>query len=148
MANKRHVAAAMRKLAAGVTPLGAQYSDPKYDKLEGARLNRAETRALLRHVTALEARNKAQHMIEGNRGGSFLEMTATPTEGVVNLTLGHDCVYVFNDRPVSVHALCAVLAQAWDAKGGWRQMVADQYGGEVPAWAEPIPGRLPRKEVD
>ena len=60
----------------------------------------------------------------------------------MKISVGHECVRVVERRDVSVVALCAVLADAWGDRGdGWRAAVARTHGGEVPAWAEPVPER-------
>ena len=79
--------------------------------------------------------------IEGNKGGSFFRIEETATDGIISLTIGHDCVHVFQDRQISVFALCAILAEAWDGDG-FRKIVAKHCGGEIPKWAEPIPEEI------
>ena len=133
MANRRHLASARRKLATFLDP---RIVSQGYGSAPGATLTRDESRALERRIRELEAAPSFE--IQGNRGGTFLRIEGK--DETVNLTLGHDCVYVFNDRPMSVFALGAVLAQAWYGPG-FERMVADHYAAEVPPWAAPIPAK-------
>ncbi len=73
--------------------------------------------------------------VEGNNGGSFVEITETDMEGVIRLRVGHDCV-ISIDREVSVFNLAATLDQV--GRKSFEGPVSEMYAGEIPDWAGPL----------
>jgi hypothetical protein len=93
--------------------------------------------------------------IEGGNGLSYLRIEETERPGVVRISLGHECVNVFQDREMDVWALCAVLTQVWDtdgfrtlatraANGASRPEGVPDWCGPIPAKGDPRPGRFVR----
>jgi hypothetical protein len=52
--------------------------------------------------------------VQGNRGGSFINISRTDTGGIIHLRLGHECVIRF-DGNVSVEHLADVLSKHVEA---------------------------------
>lgn len=50
--------------------------------------------------------------IEGNKGGTYIEIVATPIDGIIELEIGHDCVVQMKRKKIRVYDLASVLLDA------------------------------------